>query len=625
MLDLGESSKKIVGKKVDHVVNFIIPPLADGETGSAKIDTLDNGKYKITFTDIEGTEHSIGVDKVPVLIQDAVGNVYNVELKEKSDKSDKEVSISSVSASAMVIKAIPCYISYAVTISDQEMYFCNSQNVERQDEIFAALKTKRGFNDDHAKIDCNIIVKDSVLIDWYYAEKADNLTRTKPTSAKFVIRLNGKELGDKKYVNISQLEEGDNLCELIMKNPNVVVAQYNLRQYSDTPLSTLRMQVERTLPLKIRRKDLYENDFTAGNGYDIPFFEKDSTVILKICNFSPPDTTVINNSDTKWFVDNVLRETDSLFRHRIPENSHTVLAILSNGDSIKVEFRVRPSVPIAGRIKLDTHFVSGQDTTISKTLFASALISCNTGELANFIQTTPKEIVVSTVRNPAVNNVLHRGEATDVVTIVKEPYDALSLKNIVKDSDNAIDSTTILISKLTDINKSNIEQSIIDGKPTQQTEILLSRIARESPNTSDTLRKKISLRNSIPTTLLDTLTYKITDADDISEWITFHITPTIDISINLQGQTTPTVTQAEFTQLMAHELLHHWWTHFKKFEKLKWRIIRDKQSEFGYGLSDGLVGASTSPADSNRGCSMEKGHERHNPEHVKVCGDQNKY
>ena len=86
--------------------------------------------------------------------------------------------------------------------------------------------------------------------------------------------------------------------------------------------------------------------------------------------------------------------------------------------------------------------------------------------------------------------------------------------------------------------------------------------------------------------------------------------------INVYG-----LNETNFRRLMAHELLHHWWTHFKKFEKLKWKVIRDRISV--EQLADGL---STGPAaTSNRGCSAGIGHERHNPEHAKVCGNENNY
>jgi hypothetical protein len=81
--------------------------------------------------------------------------------------------------------------------------------------------------------------------------------------------------------------------------------------------------------------------------------------------------------------------------------------------------------------------------------------------------------------------------------------------------------------------------------------------------------------------------------------------------------------QTDFTRLLAHELLHHWWTHFEPFEKLKWKVIRDKAAINGYRLADGL--SSETPQDSNRGCSSGVGHERYNPEHIKVCRDQTSY
>ena len=87
--------------------------------------------------------------------------------------------------------------------------------------------------------------------------------------------------------------------------------------------------------------------------------------------------------------------------------------------------------------------------------------------------------------------------------------------------------------------------------------------------------------------------------------------------INLHG-----LDEAGFRQTMAHELLHHWWTHFKKFEKLKWKVIRKQllENELADKLHEG-----TQTSTSNLGCSAGPSHERHNPEHKKVCADQSKY
>ncbi|NDV45664.1 hypothetical protein D0T49_01185 [Paludibacter sp. 221] len=80
-----------------------------------------------------------------------------------------------------------------------------------------------------------------------------------------------------------------------------------------------------------------------------------------------------------------------------------------------------------------------------------------------------------------------------------------------------------------------------------------------------------------------------------------------------------TIDENEFTYRLAHELLHNWWKYFKKYESLKWKIIRDKQNSFGYYLGDGKDGK------SNNNCSEGESHERNNPEHTKVCNNENKY
>ena len=101
----------------------------------------------------------------------------------------------------------------------------------------------------------------------------------------------------------------------------------------------------------------------------------------------------------------------------------------------------------------------------------------------------------------------------------------------------------------------------------------------------------------------------------------------IDIMINperLGNDAKANTLQSDFTRLMARELLHHhYWTHFERFRKLKWKIIREKQGVYGYRFADGL--SSGNARDSNHGCSEGTGHERHNPEHVEVCNEQYNY
>jgi hypothetical protein len=227
----------------------------------------------------------------------------------------------------------------------------------------------------------------------------------------------------------------------------------------------------------------------------------------------------------------------------------------------------------------------------------------------------------------AVNGILKGGEVEDGASVIDKLYEKLDLDNIHLDGDNAIMDVQ-LVSRINSEDRRHIINSIEYGRSNQRTEVLLNRIGRLSVAQRDSLQSIISRKDTSRISILDSIRYEIIANDDLSEWITFHNSSTIDVNLNLDNGSGSDITQAEFTRLMAHELLHHWWTHFKPFEKLKWKVIRDKKVTRGYQLADGL--SSESPVDSNRGyqnqdCSSGPGHERYNPEHAKVCGDQKSY
>jgi hypothetical protein len=82
--------------------------------------------------------------------------------------------------------------------------------------------------------------------------------------------------------------------------------------------------------------------------------------------------------------------------------------------------------------------------------------------------------------------------------------------------------------------------------------------------------------------------------------------------------------KALFTKIFSHELLHHWWTHFMQFDKLKWYVIREKKDDYGYNLGDEF-GRNSPPDCYDCGCSTGDMHEMYNPQNKYVCTEQNKY
>jgi hypothetical protein len=74
------------------------------------------------------------------------------------------------------------------------------------------------------------------------------------------------------------------------------------------------------------------------------------------------------------------------------------------------------------------------------------------------------------------------------------------------------------------------------------------------------------------------------------------------------------IEQSWWTTLFGHEMGHVAFPQMRKYEKLKWTLIRDASlSQTKYKLADGLGG------NGPYGCSTGNAHERHNPENRFVC------
>jgi hypothetical protein len=450
-------------------------------------------------------------------------------------------------------------------------------------------------------------------------------TRNRLSTENFYIRLNGQRFGMDKYFYPEDLKEGGNDCELVVEDSNSkksnVVALFKFRTTEETKKPDLRMRVERAIPGNPRRIDYYKGGEFIAMSNDMPL-KIDSTLVFRVDNIAGSDTVVYSNDNTQWYKNDSLIARGASLRH-IVTGDYDVKAITSNNDTITLSLRPGSPVVIDGRIRLDYSRVSTNrnDTVLSRNLFNTAYTRCNRNDVGNFIRNTPREIVVLTERIAVSGNTLLQGEASYAFR-TEDGYDNLDLDNIQLDSDNAIMNAR-LISGMNEDNKDNIKQSVENGRATQKTEALLQRIGRLSVANRDSLQAMINRKDTACIAMSDTIKYEITETDDISEWVTFHKSSIIPVRVNLNSATGGNTNRDEFTRIMAHELLHHWWTHFERFETLKWMIIREKAGVKGYRLADGL--SSEDPANSNRGCSSEAGHERYNPEHAKVCGEQSNY
>jgi hypothetical protein len=550
--------------------------------------------------------------------------VYEVSVKEGEENA---IVLSSASASA--VGKLPSYIGWAFHNAEYKGYFCNSQNIKENEEILTALKKKEP-NLWSFISSCDITVIDSVSVNWYNAKPDTSgvvLTRLKYQTESFYVRLNGKKQDISKYIRASDLKEGNNTCELVVEDSAnkkaKVVALFNL---TTKALKTgLQMEVEREILGNQHRKDTYINRGGIASNNDMPL-KPGSILNFRVLNIkNTGDTIVCSNDSTQWFVNRVSKYTGSRFVHEVQPGESWIKALMQTGDTMSVNLLPSTEITVDGRIRLDYSAVrtNSSDTVTARNYFNTALPRCNQKEVGAFINSAPHEIGVNVVRNRAVNDTVYQGEVSAGAAAIENTYKVLELANIQKDGDGAIIDAR-LVSKLNINDKSWINSSIQDGQANQRTEVLLLQIGRLSVANRDSLQVMIN-RKAGNNAFIDTIRYEITKDDNISEWMTFHNDSPIYVNINIDDGRGGTIIQTEFTRLMAHELLHHWWTHFMQFDKLKWYVIRDKVNTSGYTyrLSDELrIG---SPTDSNQGCSKGPGHERHNPEHAKVCTDQNNY
>jgi hypothetical protein len=557
-------------------------------------------------------------------VKDKEGKVYEVKKKEGSENA---VVLSSANVSA--IGKLPSYIGWAFHNEEHKGYFCNSQNIAEDAKILVALKNNVPNLWSYAS-SCDITVIDSISVDWYNA-KLDTtgvtLDRLKFQTESFYVRLNGEKRDINKYIKVSDLKEENNTCELVVEESGSkktkVIALFNLTTKAKASATDLRMEVEREIPGNPHRKDTYIERGGIASNNDMPL-KSGSTLNFRVLNIkSPGDTIVYSNDSTQWFVNKVNIYTGSRFVHKVDPNESWIKAVMQNGDTMSVNLLPDPEIIVDGRIKLNYSAVrtNRSDTITARNYFNTALPRCKQKDVGAFINSAPHEIVVNVNRANAVDGIIHQGDASDGASIKPESYNILELANIQKDRDGAINNARI-VSKLNDKDKDLVNKSILDGRANQQTEVLLLRIGRLSVANRNSLQTMINQKTE-NSAFMDTIRYEITKEDNISEWMTFHNNSPIGVNINIDDGRGGTIVQTEFTRLMAHELLHHWWTYFNEFDKLKWHVIRDKVNIYGYQLSDGL--STGSPADSNQGCSMGAGHERHNPEHAKVCTDQNNY
>ncbi|MDR3057465.1 MAG: hypothetical protein LBU84_04905, partial [Prevotella sp.] len=607
--------------------------------GDNPMTTGENKPYIITMYDTDGNAHEVKVDSLPAKIQDKDGNVYDVQIQE----SDGECTISKseTSSSTTVITHLPAYIGYAYNVGEQKAYFCNSLNLKEKEEIVVALRSKIQAAWGGTAESCSISVKDSIAIDWYKAEIQDSivkLTTARYTTETFYLKFNGQKTDitkDRKYIREEDLNGSSAVCELIVENTSPktskVIATFTLFPSTGATTEGYKiMEVERAIQNNSHRIDYYMGNYTIATNNDLPI-KVNSTLKFSVKKvLINNDTIPASDDNTKWYVNDDEQFTGARFDYTVLEGVNTVKAILGNNVNDTIWIDVNPAAVERpdGRITPDFRALTARnDTVTARRYFNTTFSTINRrivrNDLSDFINNAPKEIVVKVVNNPPIGGILQGGEASDgAVATSDRIYKALSLISITKDANNVIIDAR-LISRLNPEDKNNITSSVNSGNINQKTEVLLLRIARLSTQQRDSLNAMI-VRKNVRDTFLDSLRYEITADDDIAEWMTFHNDPTIEVNVNLNDGLSGRISEDKFIELTAHELLHHWWTYFRKFEKLKWKVIKDKESVLGYSLADEL-GNNGIPSEGFSGCSQGAGHERYNPENKKVCTGQGNY
>jgi hypothetical protein len=230
-------------KTEDTIINFVIPGVdafdlnCNDTTADCQIIIHGENVETATITIPRG---SSGQLQLPYVIQDADGNTFIVDKDSTGQNSDVSVTAASYAG----VKNYPCFIGYAFDMNDINVYFCNTQNIDSQDELLNTLKSKIneqpnvGGSINDATVNCELQVKDNgVYMGWYKAETSGSLKQIKPSEMKFEIKLNGSIINtDGKSITVypNMLTDGDNICELYMNEQGKItlLAKYTLKKYT---------------------------------------------------------------------------------------------------------------------------------------------------------------------------------------------------------------------------------------------------------------------------------------------------------------------------------------------------------------------------------------------------------
>ena len=642
-------------EKAQYVVDYTIDPNVTGkykyidssedeikEGEDYETQKGENGYYVLTLTDKEGNEHEVKVDSLPTTIEDNEGNTYEV----REDKTNKEQCemykvISNASVEQQVSLPLPQYIGY-ITEYGSDVYtanFCNSQNIEKADEILSAIKGRlTGYW--HYKQACDVQVVKEVEIGWKRAVldtttvKIDGIRYATETFYLSFKNNRYNITSSNKLITIADLNNQIVNCRITMEDSisksikvisDFTLSPKVLQQPAD---STYMMEVKRSIQGNPNRVDYYTNMQGIATNNDVSLRAGDQLEFSMALAILGSDTIVVSNDSTVWYINNKKVGAGMNFTHTITNDSKSVKAMLSTGDTLFIDL-----FPIAvdkdGRLELDySNLTNPKDTVRSVNYFNTALPSFKDRNnpkkvLYGLLDIAPKKIVVKMFPTlvSSIPNSIQKGEAVITSSTNPQTYSLLELDSIKVDANGDILNAR-LISRINDMDEIDIDWAIRQGRSTQKVDRLLYRIERLSISNANHIRQIIASKDTTQMSFLNSVRYEVTAADDISEWIEFNTGNTIDINMNMSAFSS----QSEFTKTTAHELLHIYWSVFYPFEKLKWIIIRDKVgtgSNYNYTLGDTL--GNNSPIGEDCGCSTGPAHERNNPENKEICVGEKNY
>ena len=141
---------------------------------------------------------------------------------------------------------------------------------------------------------------------------------------------------------------------------------------------------------------------------------------------------------------------------------------------------------------------------------------------------------------------------------------------------------------------------------------LLAAIRQNSSTAATYFETQIRNGTAIPTDSLQRVRYTISDG-----LVPDFVRPDKEVEIYLNWPAfkgDPIGAQSSMAKTLAHELTHARYPFAQPLTSLKWDLIRDQQSSYGYDLSD--------KKGKNGHCSEGSGHERFNPENRDSCKAQ---